>query len=109
MPEPWTGTTTFPLKSTSTIDTLHHSCSNTTTVENGKITSAEFFLSLDEIQKCLGRTYGEQEVFLASMAKKQKVEVKEKDLTPEERKEFLAAKNKEIDSWLATDTVRKNP
>ena len=62
---------------------------------------------MEEVQKCLGKTYGEQEILLASAAKRQKAEVKEKDLSPEERKMFLEAMNKEIDSWLATDTIRK--
>eukprot|EP00435_Cladocopium_sp_Y103_P034598 s1525_g9.t1 len=62
---------------------------------------------MEDVQKCLGKTYGDQEIFLASAAKRQKVEVKVKDLSPEDRKLFQDAKNKEIDSWLATDTVRR--
>eukprot|EP00435_Cladocopium_sp_Y103_P045350 s1863_g13.t1 len=62
---------------------------------------------MDEIHKCFGKTYEHQEIFLASAAKRQKVEVKIKDLTPEEAKLFAKAKDKEIDSWLSTDTVRR--
>eukprot|EP00435_Cladocopium_sp_Y103_P028646 s1891_g7.t1 len=62
---------------------------------------------MDEIYKCFGKTYEHQEIFLASAAKRQKVEVKIKDLTPEEAKLFAKAKDKEKDSWLSTDTVRR--
>eukprot|EP00435_Cladocopium_sp_Y103_P039315 s274_g10.t1 len=48
-----------------------------------------------------------KETFLASAAKRQKVEVKIRDLSPEDVKLFDKAKDKELDSWLATDTVRK--
>ena len=51
--------------------------------------------------------YDYQENFLASAAKRQKVEVKMKDLKVDEIKMFQKAKEKELDSWLATDTVRK--
>ena len=64
-------------------------------------------MGLDDFKKCLGRTYEYQENFLAPTAKRQKIEVKTKDLTPEEAKLFAKAKDKELDSWLATDTVRK--
>ena len=103
MPEPWTGTTTFNLETSSPEHINYH----VQTPHHFRGTSAEIFLTMEEVQKCLGKTYGEQEILLASAAKRQKVEVKEKDLSPEERKMFLEAKNKEIDSWLATDTVRK--
>jgi hypothetical protein len=40
-------------------------------------------------------------------SQRQKVEVKIKDLSPEDARLFAKAKEKETDSWLATDTVRK--
>ena len=58
-------------------------------------------------KNALEKTYGAQEIFLASAAKRQKVEVKVEDLSPEDRKPFHEAKMKEVDSWLATDTVRR--
>ena len=45
-------------------------------------------------------------VLLASAAKRQKAEVKLKDLTPEQVQEFEIAKTKEINQWLDTGTVR---
>ena len=45
-------------------------------------------------------------VLLASAAKRQKAEVKLKDLTPEQVQEFEKAKTKEINQWLDTGTVR---
>ena len=64
-------------------------------------------MTLDDFQKCLGKTYEYQESYLASAAKRQKVEVKVKDLSPEDQKLFAKAKDKELESWLSTDTVRK--
>eukprot|EP00435_Cladocopium_sp_Y103_P037577 s2392_g10.t1 len=47
----------------------------------------------------------EEMSFLVSAAKKQRSEVKISQLNPHERKLFEEAKSKEIDSWLATETV----
>lgn len=44
--------------------------------------------------------------FLVSSAKKQRSEVKLKDLTTEQKKDFEKAKEKEVDQWLSTGTVR---
>ena len=60
-----------------------------------------------EILSCTRMTHQDQVNFLASAAKRQKVEVKEKDLSESDRKLFLKAKEKEISSWLSTETVRK--
>ena len=54
-----------------------------------------------------GKSQREQELFLASAAQRQRVEVKIKDLTPEEIIQFEKAKDKELSQWLATDTVRR--
>ena len=43
----------------------------------------------------------------ASQAKRQKVEVKMHDLKGIELQEMLDAKGKEVDQWLATETVRR--
>ena len=85
------------------------SCLTTTKnlITEHTVLHAEIQMGLDDFQKCLGRTYEYQENYLASTAKRQKIEVKTKDLTPEEAKLFAKAKDKELDSWLATDTVRK--
>jgi hypothetical protein len=43
--------------------------------------------------------------FLVSAANKQRSEVRISNLNPQDRKLFEAAKAKEIDSWLSTETV----
>ena len=67
----------------------------------------EILLSVDEIQHCTEQTYGDQIAFLASSAKKQRSEVREKDLSPSDKVLFQNAKSKEISSWLSTETVRR--
>lgn len=47
----------------------------------------------------------EQMSFLATAAKRQRSEVKSSSLTAAERLKFQQAKDNEIDSWLATETV----
>ena len=59
-------------------------------------------------KKCLGKTYDYQENYLASAAKKQKVEVEIKDLSPADQKLFSKAKDKELESWLATTQSGKS-
>ena len=68
---------------------------------------AEILMGMEDFQMCLGKTYEYQENYLASTATRQKAEIKTKDLTPEEAKLFAKAKDKELDSWLATNIVRK--
>ena len=106
-PEPWTGKTTFFINPSWNQEPS--SCLTTTKkpITEHTVLHAEIQMGLDDFQKCLGRTYEYQENYLASTAKRQKIEVKTKDLTPEEAKLFAKAKDKELDSWLATDTVRK--
>ena len=45
--------------------------------------------------------------FLVSAAKKQRSEVRMIDLSPEEKKLFAEAKEKEIESWISTETIAK--
>eukprot|EP00435_Cladocopium_sp_Y103_P021815 s376_g5.t1 len=45
--------------------------------------------------------------FLVSAAKRQRSEVKISQLTSEDREKFHAAKMKEVDSWIATETIAK--
>ena len=67
----------------------------------------EVFLTMSELQQCRHVSYQQQEALIASAAKRQKVEVKLRDLTPSERKEFEQAKTKEIDQWISTETIRR--
>ena len=71
------------------------------------VTSFEILLTTEDLKQCAQKNYKQQEVFLASTAKKQRAEVKMHQLTPQEKELFKKAKIKEIESWLATDTVRK--
>ena len=109
-PEPWTGKTIFELNISS--EQVHLSTTQTEkpdpkTKKDTTVTYAEIFLTLDDFQKCLGKTYDYQEAYLASQAKRQKIEVKTRDLNQSDRELFDKAKNKELDSWLATDTVKR--
>eukprot|EP00435_Cladocopium_sp_Y103_P025697 s606_g6.t1 len=104
-PEPWTGITKFTIDS-NMISPVYQTSHEETRTEPQCI-EAEIFVTLDEFQKCLGKTYDFQENYLATVAKRQKVEVKVRDLSPEDQKLFVKAKEKELDSWLATETVRK--
>ena len=104
-PEPWKGTTCFQIKPRAALTDEHTTAHVTEKAAQGF--EAEIYLTLDDFQKCLGQTYDYQESYLASAAKRQKVEVKMKELNSEDQKLFSQAKNKELDSWLATDTVKR--
>ncbi len=100
----WTGQTIFEVSDDQPI--LEHdvnSCQSETP------TAFEMTIELEEheVLTCTRLSHSEQISFLASAAKRQKVEVKEKDLDETDRKLFLKAKEKEIASWLSTETVRK--
>ena len=103
-PEPWTGQTVFTLKQPTQPATTPV-CNVQPEEHMGFY--AEIEMSTEDINKCLGKTYEYQENFLASAAKRQKVEVKLKELSSEDLKLFQKAKDKELDSWLTTDTVKK--
>ena len=99
-PEIWTGSTWFQLLRTpKTTAEVHH----TPTVHHAL--QLEVILTADDIHKCAQKTFSQQEVFLASAAKKQKSEVKMHELSPEDYQLFKKAKLKEVESWLST--VRK--
>ena len=100
----WTGETEFEV-----LDNLPISDQSINVCEEEKSTAFELAIELEdhEILACTRLTHKEQVSYLASAAKRQKVEVKEKDLSDEDRKLFLKAKEKEIASWLSTETVRK--
>ena len=106
LPEPWTGCTSFEL-SDNAVPVQKSNDDQSSSSAQPQAFHAEINLTMEDVQKCLGKTYDFQENFLASAAKRQKVEVKMKDLSPEEIKMFRLAKDKELDSWLATDTVRR--
>ena len=104
-PEPWTGTSSFSIQAGMEDPT----CFAESSEEIPKFQSceAEIHLTIDDFHKCLGKTYDFQENYLASAAKRQKVEVKIKELSIEDQKKFAQAKEKEMESWFSTETVRK--
>ena len=108
LPMPWTGKTIIPIRvseefKVDDIDTYqaYQDCDS--------FVGYEIALTLEhhEIKHCSKINYDEQIAFLASAAKRQRAEVKEKNLSESDRQLFLGAKHKEVTSWLSTETVRK--
>lgn len=93
-PEPWTGKTKFPIQS----DEVQHTCHLTSHEPAGEpqCLEAEILMTIDDFHKCLGRTYDYQENFLASAAKRQKVEVKIRELNADDQKFFPKPKIKNL-------------
>ena len=102
--EPWTGITTFTILATGgqemevEQDVLH--------VQEDQVFECELFFTASELST-IAETPGDFPLLAASAAKRQRAEVRLKDLSPSELAEFQKAKTKEIDQWLATETVRK--
>lgn len=65
----------------------------------------DILITEHDIQE-LSKPSTNQVSFLATTAKRQRSEVKVRDLTPTEIQEFEKAKLKEVDQWLDTGTVR---
>ena len=103
-PKEWTGVTIFTITSeehpeeSAPLDVLH--------LEQDQAFECEVFFGQEEIDDILQDPIN-LPILAANAAKRQRVEVKMKDLDPQEIKEFQKAKDKELDQWLATDTVRK--
>ena len=107
LPLNWTGCTWFTIK-----ESFQNTHGSTKIITNPKGQAKDFemalVLSVSEVEQCLQKEIPDDQIaFLASAAKRQKVEVREKDLTPGELELFLQAKNKEVNSWLSTETVRR--
>ena len=75
------------------------------TVRQDQYWECEILLNNQDIQH-LRKSEVDATAFLVSSAKKQRAEVKLKDLTAEQKREFDKAKAKEVDQWLSTGTVR---
>ncbi len=65
----------------------------------------EVDIAPQDIERWRSEEQPHQMAFLASAAKRQRSEVKMHQLTEEEKKMFRQAKDKEIQSWLSTETV----
>ena len=108
LPTPWTGKTIIPIKQTDVI--TPQNISTYQAYQNCEAFQGyEIALTLEhfEIEQCSKISYEDQIAFLASAAKRQRAEVKEKQLSEADRQLFLKAKHKEITSWLSTETVRR--
>ena len=107
MPHKWQGTTTFNIHPQYTQQSIEQQMTNMCADVSQKGQTIEVALSVEEIHQCMKQQIPEQIAFLASAAKKQRAEVKEKNLTAHDLKLFQGAKAKEIQSWLTTETVRR--
>eukprot|EP00435_Cladocopium_sp_Y103_P019613 s385_g4.t1 len=108
MPTLWTGQTVLTIKpehvsACPTQQQYIHFCSE----QPQRGYEISLVLDAHEILTCSRQEPCEQVAFRASNAKRQKTEVKERTLTPQDKALFNAAKTKEIVSWLSTETVRK--
>ena len=107
LPMHWCGETCFVIKPEyrdRAKEVVHHTATEEPSHKGWEIS---IDLDCDQLNRCLGLSEKDQVSFLASSAKKQRSEVKEKDLSPGEVERFLQAKNKEVASWLSTQTVRR--
>ena len=102
--QPWTGMTIFSVVQDG--GTCETEICDAMVMSHDQILECEIFLTQEDL---LGIAASPREVpaLLASAVKRQRAEVKLKDLETHQKEEFQNAKNKEIDQWLATETVRK--
>ena len=102
--EAWVGVTIFQV-TTEKEEEAYECVEDILTVRQDQYWECEILLNHQDIQQ-LRKPEVDATAFLVSSAKKQRSEVKLKDLTVEQRKEFDKAKEKEVDQWLSTGTVR---
>ena len=103
----WTGKTVFKVDPKRAND--HQTLEPTPIQEEREPTGVEceIMLTTAEINRCKKVSLKQQIALIASAAKRQKVEVRMKDLTTNERKEFEQAKEKELNQWISTETIRR--
>ncbi len=91
----WTGSTKFEIEEEkcSKLPT-NMEYANSCAAWTARGTELEMVLSVHEIAECSQREYASQIAYLASAAKRQKAEVKERDLSPDDLKLFQGAKMK---------------
>ena len=102
--QPWTGVTVFHVIPDEGDEIPEVEDILNTSPE--QVFECEVFLTQDDMEQ-ISHTPENWSALVATAAKRQRVEVKVRDLTPEQRIEFEKAKGKEVDQWLATETVRK--
>eukprot|EP00434_Breviolum_minutum_P032343 symbB.v1.2.028601.t2/scaffold3045.1/size120917/6 len=104
--EEWIGVTVFHVITTKEEEEQAYQCTEEVlTVRQDQYWECEILLNNQDIQH-LRKSEVDATAFLVSSAKKQRAEVKLKDLTVEQKREFDKAKEKEVDQWLSTGTVR---
>lgn len=88
---------------------LCHDCDDTTSLElqEDQVWHAEILVCQEDIDQWRQSDEVQAAAFLATTAKRQRVEVKIKDLNPEEKAEMDKAKQSEVTNWLATGTVER--
>ena len=104
LPMHWTGETIFHVR-----PEFQNQVSLTPVNKTPVYPGVAFQIELEshEIHHCMALDYDQQVSYLASAAKKQRAEVKERELTSQDLELFLQAKQKEVSSWLSTETVRR--
>eukprot|EP00435_Cladocopium_sp_Y103_P060955 s399_g22.t1 len=107
MPSSWIGETHFTILPEHVNDKLQDQITNLCTDTFIQGQELALTLTVDEVETCRHKSIPEQIAYLASAAKRQRAEVKEKNLSAAELRLFSDAKTKEINSWLSTETVRK--
>ena len=103
-PDTWTGITMFHIvpnacKQQSAGEDVMH-------ISHDQCMECEVYLTSTDIHE-MEKHPDEFFNLMATASKRQRVEVKIKDLSPKENQEFKEAKYKEVDQWIATETVRK--
>ena len=109
LPLHWFGSTSFFFKPEHCLNETQRREKSNKGIGTPKFRGIEMSIDMSpqDLSHCCKQEMPEQIAFLASSMKKQRSEVKERDLTPGELELFLQAKNKEIKSWISTETVRK--
>ena len=102
--QPWTGVTIFTVIKEETVNHVREE--DIMHVMEGQVFECEIFLSEPECQQIFEDPH-QFPVLAAAAAKRQRTEVKLRDLSMSEQIDFQKAKEKEISQWLDTETVRK--
>eukprot|EP00435_Cladocopium_sp_Y103_P017306 s4178_g4.t1 len=102
--QPWTGVTIFQVVCEESFPINH--IEDVLHLDHNQGFEYEVFFTEDD----LNATAAEPEtlpLLIAAAAKRQRAEVKIRDLDAAQAAEFQQAKSKELDQWLATETVRR--
>ena len=76
-------------------------------IESNQGWCTEILITEEDIINWQGEDNPHEMAFLATAAKRQRSEIKLKDLKPEEIEKFNRAKQGEINNWLSTQTVKR--